>query len=240
MAFCAYARTAMMALFGLPLCAPDVLAYRPFDSTDAAVADQGTFEVEASPLSFEHGDDGPAWIAPGLRLNYGFAESWEVVLEGQVQHFRHADPINDAELSLKTVLRDGSLQEKSGASLAAEGSILLPGIGADDGVGLEVTAIASQRWDWGTLHFNLAPILTREGRGGVFTGAILEGPDDWTVRPVAELSYEHDWGRVEEYSGLIGLVWKKSDHMAFDLAYRHADINQRPDEQIRAGLTFDF
>ena len=65
-----------------PLCA---FAYRPFDSTDAAVADKGEFEVELSPLSYRHDDDGIAWIAPQARLNYGFAESWEIVLEGQAE-----------------------------------------------------------------------------------------------------------------------------------------------------------
>src|SRR5579863_9758958 len=33
-----------------------VWAYRPFDSTDAAVADKGVWEFEFSPLSYEHGD----------------------------------------------------------------------------------------------------------------------------------------------------------------------------------------
>jgi hypothetical protein len=31
-----------------------------------------------------------------------------------------------------------------------------------------------------------------------------------------------------------------SDRLAFDLAYRHAWINSRPDEQVRMGVTFDL
>ena len=58
-----------------------VFAYRPFDSTDPAVADLGTFEVELSPLSYRHGEQERTWIIPQLRLNYGFAENWEVMLE---------------------------------------------------------------------------------------------------------------------------------------------------------------
>src|SRR5438477_11987344 len=86
-----------------------VLAYRPFDSTDAAVADKGAFEVELSPLSFRHDDDGPAWIAPSARLNYGFAEDWEVVLEGQAEHFAHGrSRVEDFALSLKDVLDEAS------------------------------------------------------------------------------------------------------------------------------------
>src|SRR5689334_14119034 len=123
-------------------------AYRPFDSTDAAVADKGAFEVELSPLSYRHDDDGTAWISPSARLNYGFAEDWEVVLEGQAEHFTHMrSQVADSALSLKGVLQEGSLQEKEGWSLATEASILLPGINTDDGAGFELTGIASQRWD---------------------------------------------------------------------------------------------
>ena len=44
-----------------------------------------------------------------MRLNYGFAQDWEVVLEGQGEHQRGLDSrlINNL-LSLKSVLREGS------------------------------------------------------------------------------------------------------------------------------------
>ena len=214
-------------------------AYRPFDSTDAAVADKGAFEVELSPLSFRHDDDGAAWIAPSARLNYGFAEDWEVVLEGQAEHFaRQRSHVTDAALSLKSVLREGSLQEKSGWSLASEESLLLPGINADDGAGFEWTGIASQRWDWGAIHINIAAELTRDQRLGTFVGLILEGPEDWPLRPVAEVNYQRAFSTEEETSVLLGAIWKVRDGLAFDLGFRHAWINSRPDEQVRAGLTF--
>lgn len=234
---CRVAMTALLLLGSVQA----AFAYRPFDSTDAAVADHNEFEIELSPLSFEHGDDGTAWIAPALRLNYGFAQDWEVVLEGKGEHFSHdASRLAENEFSLKTVLRQGSLQEKTGVSLAAEGSVLLPGIGTEHGAGFELTLAASQRWDWGTIHLNLAPLLTREHRAGVFTGAILEGPQDWPVRPVAEINYEKDGGMPRKYSALLGAIWQQNDHLALDLAYRHAEIGNRPDEQIRAGVTFDL
>src|ERR1051326_5182612 len=86
-----------------------VLAYRPFDSTDAAVADKGAFEVELSPLSYRHDDDGTAWISPSARLNYGFAEDWEVVLEGQAEHFSHMrSQVAKAQFDVKGVLQEGS------------------------------------------------------------------------------------------------------------------------------------
>ena len=227
-----------IGLVGWPVSA---WAYRPFDSTDAAVADLHAIEIEWSPLSFAHGDKGSALISPSLRLNYAFADNWEVVLEGEADHFTHGgSQLSEAALSLKTVLREGSLQDKSGISLASEGSILLPGIGTDDGAGFEWTGIASQRWDWGTIHFNVAGMLTREQKAGIFVGTIFEGPADWAVRPVAELNYEREFGIGEEFSGLIGAIWQLSEHLALDLAYRHAEVSKRPDEQFRAGVTFDL
>jgi hypothetical protein len=216
-----------------------VLAYRPFDSTDAAVADNGAFEIELSPLSYRHDDDGPAWISPSARLNYGFAEDWEAVLEGQAEHFSHGrSRVSEAQLDIKGVLQEGSLQEKEGWSLGAEASVLLPGIQAQDGAGFELTGIASRRWEWGSIHFNVAAELSRDQRLGTFLGLILEGPDPWPVRPVAEVNYQRVFSTLEETSVLVGAIWKVRDHLAFDLGFRHAWVNRRPDEQVRAGLTF--
>ena len=216
-------------------------AYRPFDSTDAAVADKGAFEIELSPLSFRHNDDGAAWISPSARLNYGFANDWEVVLEGQVEHFSHGrSRLTENALSVKGVLQDGSLQEKEGWSLAMEASLLLPGINADDGAGLEWTGIASRRWDWGAVHVNIAAELTRDQKLGTFLGLIVEGPEDWPVRPVAEVNYQREFSTFEEASVLLGAIWKVRDHLAFDLGFRHAWVNHRPDEQVRAGVTFEI
>ncbi len=165
-------------------------AYRPFDSTDPAVADAGEFEVELSPVSFRHNDDGPAWISPSARLNYGFAENWEVVLEGQGEHPKHErSALVDNALSLKTVLQEGSLQHKTGLSIASEGSVLLPGINEEPGAGAGLTGIIGQRWDWGSVHINLGASRSREGNGELFFGTILEGPADWPVGPAIEFVY---------------------------------------------------
>jgi hypothetical protein len=234
------ARGSALLLLGVAIWPLPVQAYRPFDSTDAAVADKGAFEVELSPLSYQHNDDGVAWIAPSARLNYGFAENWEVVLEGQGEHFsREPSRVAETALSLKSVLQEGSLQDKSGWSLAAEGSLLLPGIHADDGVGFEWTGIASRRWEWGTVHINVAAELTRDQRLGTFAGLVVEGPEDWPLRPVAEVNYQRIFRTEEETSLLLGAIWKVHDKFALDIGLRHAWTLSRADDQIRAGLTFD-
>jgi len=228
-------------LFGLLAWPSVAFAYRPFDSTDAAVADLHDMEIELSPVSFRHGDEGPIWISPSARLNYGFAEDWEVVLEGQAEHPMHGQSsLVDNALSLKTVLQEGSLQDKSGLSIATEASVLLPGIADEPGAGVGVTGIVGQRWEWGSLHVNLGVSRSREGHGEIFFGTILEGPKDWTVRPALEFVYDREFSTVEKLSLLAGLIWQASDKLAFDVGVRQARINSRPETEVRAGLTFAF
>src|SRR5512142_2879246 len=71
-------------LMALGLCASwprAAAAYRPFDSTDAAVAHRGQFELELGPgYLVEAG--WRAIVGPRTVLNVGVAPRLEVVLEG--------------------------------------------------------------------------------------------------------------------------------------------------------------
>src|SRR5262245_37813193 len=61
-------------------------AYRPFDSTDAAVADVGQLEVELGPVGFRRSVLERTVVAPAYVLNLGFVKNWELVLEGRGEH----------------------------------------------------------------------------------------------------------------------------------------------------------
>jgi len=230
------------ALFVLA-CGVPAWAYRPFDSTDAAVASEGDVEIELSPVSVRREDRSNSYIAPQLRLNYGFANDWEVVLEGQGEFpeaYGARNAVLQNALSLKHVLREGSLQDKSGLSIAAELSLLVPGFNAQAGMGAMLTGIIGQQWEWGAMHLNAAAGLSREHRAEIFLGGIVEGPHDWTVRPVAELIYERTFGIVEEYATLVGVIWQVKDALAFDAALRQASVAGAPETEIRIGLTYGF
>jgi hypothetical protein len=227
------------------------LAYRPFDSTDAAVADLGELEIEFGPAGFRRIGSERTLIAPAYVFNYGFAKNWELVLEGQGEH-----PLAPAEdtrsrlvgnaLFLKGVLQEGVLQDKLGPSIATEFGVLLPGFRDEQGYGASWLGIVSQRWSWGTMHFNVGAELTREQHGDVSVGTIIEGPFDWKIRPVAEVRYESEFNTRETFSGLVGLIWKVSDKLSFDVGLRHAwitdeiDSSHHRETEIRAGLTFAF
>jgi len=219
-------------------------AYRPFDGTDAAVAETGELEIEFGALEYLREAAERALFAPNLRINYGFVPGWEAVLEGEVAHgFTPGIPgtsVVGNGAFLKGVLREGSLQEKPGPSVATEFGVLLPGVNDEHGTGASLAGIVSQRWDWGTVHFNTQVALTREQHADYFLDMIIEGPRDWAVRPVAEIFYERDVGLFRTRSALIGAIWQVRDNIAVDLAVRGARVNDHTAGEIRAGVTFAF
>jgi hypothetical protein len=226
---------------GWPLAAS---AYRPFNSTDAAVAERG--EIELGPLGYLVEGSDRALVAPSLVLNWGFATRWEAVLEAR--HFVQLgsavqEPrirVEDVAVSLKTVLRRGSLQDRSGPSIATELSALLPTVNGGGGAGAECSLIVSQRWPDLTVHWNGAVAWTRAHTPGVFGGIILEGHDAWTVRPVAEVFAERERDFPTTVSGLLGTVWRASDRLSLDAAVRLARAAGTSTAELRLGLTWAF
>jgi hypothetical protein len=232
----------LLTCLGITAFSSQALAYRPFDGTDAAVAAPDELEVELGPAGFRKDADGKTLIAPNYVINLGLMKNWELVMQGRGefpigQSDAHSSLVGNG-VFLKGVLKEGVLQDKPGASFATEFGVLLPGVNAEDGVGASFLGIVSQRWDWGTAHFNLGAELTRERTGDIFIGTILEGPNTWKVRPVAEVFYEREFGRAQTVSGLLGAIWQVRDNVAVDVGVRHAVTNGRAVDEIRAGVTF--
>ena len=219
-------------------------AYRPFDGTDAAVAETGEVEIELGPVEYLREGAERTLLAPNYRINYGFTTGWEASLEGKAAHGLTADlpgaSLVGSQALLKGVLREGSLQEKPGPSIATEFGVLLPGINDERGTGAVLNAIASQRWDWGTVHLNAQFALTREQHADYFLDTIIEGPHDWAVRPVAEFFYERDIALFQTGSALVGGIWQVQDNIAVDFAVRGARISDHTASEIRVGVTFAF
>ncbi len=239
-------RIAVAVLLGLCVLGASraALAYRPFDGTDAAVVGPGEFEVELGPAGYLRQGADRALIAPALTLNYGFAPRWEAVVEGQAVHGFSAGNRQSSLVGngvfLKNVLREGVLQDAPGPSVAAEYGLLLPGIGGEAGTGGSIAGIVSQRWPWLTLHLNAVAAVTRQQHGDLFLGAIIEGPQTWPVRPVAEVFHERDFGQLKTTSVLVGAIWQVSDRLAFDVGLRRAWVNDHTVDELRLGVTFGF
>ena len=208
------------------------------------MAAPGEMEIEFGAVEYLREGSERTLFAPNVRLNYGFAPGWEAVLEGELAHGLTAG-ISGTRLVgngafLKGMLREGSLQQKPGPSIATEFGILLPGIHDERGTGASVAGIVSQQWSWVTVHFNAAAALTREQHADIFIDAIVEGPHEWPVRPVAEFFHERDFGRFQTRSALVGAIWQVKDNLAIDFGLRGARLNDHTAGEIRAGLTFAF
>jgi hypothetical protein len=218
-------------------------AYRPFDGTDAAVAASGELEIELQPFGRLREGANTTLIAPAMVFNFGLGEGWETIFEGQVQ--TQLSPSGSTALTaagafLKNILLPGSLQDKTGPSIATEFGVLFLDSTGNSGVGASLAGIVSQRWEWGTIHLNAATSLTRDQHGDMFLGSIVEGPSKWPVRPVAEFFYENEFGQAEIVSALVGAIWQIQDNLSFDIGLRHAVTNGHSVNEIRVGLTIGF
>jgi hypothetical protein len=225
------------------LAAAPARAYRTFDETDADVAATDDFELELGPVGYTHDAAGGTYT-PGFILNYGIVPRVELVFDahhallyGGIEPEERRRELETA-LTAKVVVREGCLQGRSGLSVAVEGGPLLPTLPVAGGVGFGVATIASQRWPAGTIHVNVEGDLTREHTFAFIGGAILEGPITWTVRPVAESYGAREADVPTVVSGLGGAIWRASEHLDLDAAFRVARQGDENVYEVRAGFTW--
>jgi len=221
-------------------------AYRPFDQTDSDVAELHVIELEIGLTQLQW-SQGRTELVPTFIFNLGVMPRWELVVDTAGSALL-AGPREQGEVaqlevgvSLKGVLREGSLQGGEGLSVAIEPELLLPATAGPSGFGFEAGVILSQRWPALTVHLNLVPLWSREHRPGGQVGFIIEGPATWTVRPVAETYVEVERGeQAPTYSGLVGVIWHASALVAPDVAVRAASTSGTGLIEVRVGLTWDL
>jgi len=204
-------------------------------------------EIEFGPAGLLRIGADDFLVMPALIGNFGFADRWELVLEGKQHLLLGSVPpetsrwrIVDTALSVKTVACEGVLQDKAGPSVAIEVGMLLPTVNDEPGVGAQGTAILSHRLGPVTAHFNAGLALSRSKRLDVLGSVILEGPWTWPVRPVSEIFAQVEGGDESTFSGLVGFIWPASEGLAFDGAFRLGRSAGQSLYEIRLGLTFSF
>jgi hypothetical protein len=219
-------------------------AYRPFDGSNAAISDPGQMVIELGPVGYLREGSQHTLLAPSAVFNYGFAPGWQAVVQGQGAHGISGDLGGTSLIApaafLTTMLRDGVLQGKTGPSITTQFGVLLPGIRDDRGTGASLSGALSQQWDWASVHLNAAASLTRQQHTDLFLGVIIEGPQDWPVRPVAEIFYDRAFGELKTHSALVGAIWQVKDDVALDFGLRGARVNDQTVYEIRAGVSFQF
>jgi hypothetical protein len=229
---------AVVVLLSVPRVAS---AYRPFDQTDADTAEVDTIELELGPVKLTT-NDGHVTYGPGGVFNYGFSDAWELVFD-----YDATIPLGDlgsslvlTDLMVKHVVRPGSLQDRPGPSVAIEVGPLLPTLPTTlhDEIGGSAAVIVSQRFQHVTVHVNGQVEWTRDRAVSTTGGAILEGPQAWRVRPVAEAYVSNERG-ANLYSGLVGAIWRWRATVVFDAAVRVFDQDHTgTSSELRVGLTW--
>jgi hypothetical protein len=223
----------------------DAHAYRPFDGTDAAVAEPGAFELELGPSYRAGRRMTPRMALPALVLNQGLAEHVELVVDATNEANLRRVPgeptmrVVDVDLQLKTVLREGSLHDRPGPSIATEMGPLLPRFGGDERWGGNLALIVSHRTSILTIHINGSAASTRDSRYQLTSATIVEGPTSLRVRPVIEVLVSRELGGRTLYTGLVGAIWAASDRLSFDMATRCGALDGLPLGEVRIGFTWN-
>jgi hypothetical protein len=216
-------------------------AYRPFVSTDAAVADPREVEIELGYFNLErtHGENTIA--TPSMVLNYGFTKGLELVGEFRLEVSPEIE-VRDPGVSIKAVLREGVLQDKAGPSIAVEAGLLLPSTAPHEhDLGFEVFGIVSGKLGPVTGHLNGGGGLDRDGRGLGIWGVIGELPLHPKLRLVGEVNGETTQGEPPNNSALLGIIWQPTSKNVFlDAGVRRGISRAAPDWQFTIGLTFGF
>jgi hypothetical protein len=235
-------RAGMVGVAMVLLGAGPALAYRPFVSTDAAVADPKEIEIEFGALTLDRTGQENTFTTPAVVVNYGVRERLELVGQfGVREGFR--TEITDPAVFLKGVLKEGVLEGKDGVSLAVEAGPLLPStVKGEGGVGFEGTGILSARLAPVMLHLNVGGGVDRsDARPFVTWGLIGELPVTARVRLVSEVNGESTKGQRPNNSVLVGFIWQPSSANIFlDGAVRRGISSGAPDWEVTAGVTFGF
>jgi len=218
--------------------------YRPFISTDAAVAAPGEVEVELGYFNLERADKENAFLVPQVVLNYGLMQNWEVVGEfGVEKPAKTAAQFVSPGLFLKGVLKEGILQQQEGLSLAIEAGPLLPSAAPEqDGCGFEGVGILSGELHRFTYHLNIGGGVDRQHTNPfILWGVIVELPMLPSLRLVGEVSGESTRKQTPDDSVLLGLIWQSpSSALLFDGGIRKSISSGAPEWLFTTGLTWSF
>ena len=221
-------------------------AYRPFDQTDAAVAERNEFELELGPFAAVHGRE----RAPRTRRASSSTtasragRSWSSRIPRSFLSARRrcrGTRRPNRRVLVKSVLREGGLQDQAGPSVALEVGALLPSLPHPDGWGATSTLIVSCRWPATTIHAATSRSPTRAITDlDMIGGVIIELPHTWRIRPVAETFFKRAGPDVTVVSGLAGAIWTLRETFTLDAAVRAARDAGAAVTEVRLGFTWTF
>ena len=220
-------------------------AYRPFDGTDGDTAEFGELELEIGPAEMVREEGRDFLLAPVGVFNLGILPRTEFVVDmvgtapihPEMGESRYS--VDDTDVVLKFLLREGQLQDKSGPSIALEAGALTPGIQSEDeGFGATVNLIFSAKFGWFIMHLNNEAELSRKEYEFSWTNMLItEYRFNEVVWPVMEFTRGMS-ASESEFSALVGVIWSVADGLDIDAGWVAADVAGEPVFEARAGLTW--
>ena len=232
----------LAATFALTLSRAE--AYRPFISTDAAVAEPKELEIELGHFTLRRERGESTFLIPSAVLNYGLWRNLELVGEFRVVRGPSGDmDVIDPAVFVKAVIKEGVLQERDGIGVAIEAGPLVPStVRGERGAGFEAIGIVSGRVAPFTVHVNIGGGIDRSAAKpfGLW-GVISELPVHPKLRIVGEVAGESVEGRPANNSTLVGAIWQPSSRsMYWDVAVRRGITRGAPGWEVTTGVTFAF
>jgi hypothetical protein len=226
---------------GAPLPA---IAYRPFDSTDAAVADPWVVDAEIGYFNVSRQGGETTYATPKAVLNLGIVPNWEVIGEFEVEEPVQGDvAVADPGVFVKGVVKDGVLQDRAGPSVAVEVGVLLPATPPDErDAGFAGFAIVSAELRPLLFHLNAGGGVSRSGQSGFpIWGVIAELPVTAALRIAAEVNGESVESDAAEASALLGTIWDVPGYpLALDAGVRCGLTRAAGDWAVTVGFTYGF
>jgi len=221
-------------------------AYRPFDFSDADVAEEHTLEIELAPVEFARRGPDHELRVPALTLNFGLGGGYELGVEGvrNVPIEGEGDEalgptVFESGASITKLVRGGRLQEKQGPSIAVEGIALFP---TREGphMGFETNGVISTAGKTGAVHFGVAASRLPTGEDEAGAGLILETHPFHGWRPVVELKAIGTRGEATDKGLLTGVIFQPSDGLAFDFAVNYGESGGERWTELRGGATYQI
>lgn len=239
---------------GLMVAPSSAMAYL-MDANDAKVVDPGTLEFELQPVGYYNvlsEPDAHYLIAPSLMGYVGITADADFIFLTRGYVYLGEDPEEtryrtwESMVGFRFLLARGrySTEGAEGPSIVLQAQLMVPNLeGQYDGVreqpGAGAAILLGQTWDVGTLHANVWSTLTTWRSYELFVAAAMEGPPDWSVRPLVEVTYVHDTYYGDLLSGTVGTYIDANDDLSFELGARLGGWEDYAELEVRVSMWID-
>lgn len=226
------------------------------DANDATVMDPGSIAFELQPVGYYNvlsSENAHYLIAPSIMGYVGITPDADFIFLTRGFAYLGDDPEEvpyrtwETMVAFRFLLVRGrySTEGAEGPSIVLQGGLMIPNLeGQYDGYaeqpGGSAALLLAQQWDAGTLHANVWATLTAWRSFELFAAVAMEGPPDWFIRPLVEVTYVHDTYYGDLLSGTIGTYIDASEDFSFELGARLGAWEDYAELEVRVSSWFDF